>query len=97
MGDEIVISSQQDALRPIRQFVGLIGGAVAGYENATYGMDSGVYNIPGGYQVIGGQRVAVEGTPYGLPIRPTAAGGLYISPTVVLIGVGIAFAMLWKK
>lgn len=97
MGDEIVISSQQDALRPIRQFVGLVGGAVAGYENATYGYDGGVYNLPGGYQVIGRNGVAVEGTPYGLPFAPTPGGGLYISPTLILFGLGIAAAMLWKK
>lgn len=97
MADVVTIQAQQDALRPIRQFVGLLGGAVAGYENATAASDYGVYNVPGGYQVIGATGVSVEGTPYGLPISPTPGGGLYISPTLLLFGLGVAAAMFWPK
>jgi hypothetical protein len=95
--DVQTIEAQQDALRPVRQFIGLIGGAVAGYDNATAASDYGVYNVPGGYQVIGPYGVSVEGTPYGLPISPTRGGGLFISPTAVLIGIGVALAMFWKQ
>ena len=95
--DVVTISAQQDALRPLRQFVGLVGGAVAGYDQATAAMDYGAYNTPGGYQVIGTAGVSMEGTPYGLPITPTPGGGLYISPTMLIFGLGVAAAIFWPK
>ncbi len=95
--DEVYIAQHQDAMRPIRQFVGLVGGALAGYEGATAASDFGAWNTPGGYQVIGPNGVAIEGTPYGLPISPTRNGGLYISPTVLLVGLGVAAALFLKR
>lgn len=97
MADETTITSQQDGLRTLRQFIGTVGGALAGYENATAYADGGAYSMPGRYQVIGANGVYVEGTPYGLPIQATPGGGVYISPVMVLIGIGAAVAIFWKK
>lgn len=97
MPDEQFITTQQDGLRTLRQFVGTVGGALAGYENATAWTDGRAYSLPGQYQVIGRNGVYVEGTPYGLPIQATPGGGVYISPMVVLIGIGAAVAFFWKR
>jgi hypothetical protein len=96
--DSVTVAAQQDALRPLRQFVGAISGAVSGYDQANAYSDFGAYSygLPG-YQSVGPYGVSIEGTSYGLPISPTAGGGVYISPMAVLFCLGVAAALLWKK
>jgi hypothetical protein len=85
----------QDSLRPFRMFVGAVTGALYGSNDQSMaGFDGNSYNNPYQYQSVGPYGVSVEGA--GLPISPTAGGGLYISPMVVLIGLGAA-AMLFLK
>lgn len=91
--DETLVAQQQDALRPVRQFVSMLSNAFSAYDQTYYGADAGAYNVPRGYQVIGPYGVSAEG----LPISTTQGGGIVISPMVVLIGIGFAAAMLWKR
>lgn len=91
--DEVTIAQQQDALRPLRMFVGLVGGALQGYDQSRAAEDGYSWNAPGQFQVIGPYGVAAEGT----PIRLTNAGGLYISPMLILMGLGAAAVLLFKK
>lgn len=97
MSEVATITAQQDALRPLRQFIGALSGAVGGYEAATVYDDWGAVNYPGGYQVIGPNGVAAEGRPYALPITATRSGALVISPTLLLFGAGVAVALFWKR
>lgn len=97
MADVVTVAAQQDALRPLRQFVGVLTGAVSGYDQATVYSDYLPYNTPTGYQAIGPYSVSAEGRPSSLPITTTRSGGLVISPTLLLFGAGVAVAMLWKK
>lgn len=97
MTDVVTVSAQQDALRPLRQFVGALTGAVSGYDQATVYSDWASYNTPGGYQSVGQYSVSAEGKPYALPITATRSGAVVISPTLILFGLGVAAAMLWKK
>lgn len=97
MTDVVAISAQQDALRPLRQFVGALTGAVSGYDQATVYSDWAAYNTPTGYQAVGPYSVSAEGRPYTLPITATRSGAVIISPTLILFLAGIAAAMLWKK
>lgn len=87
------IVQQQDSLRPWRMFVGGLAGALAGAEQSYAGQDAYSYNMPYGYQVVGPYGVGVEGA----PISATRSGGLVISPMLVLIGIGAAAVLLWKK
>jgi hypothetical protein len=96
--DSVTVAAQQDALRPVRQFIGAISGAVSGYDQANAYSDYASYNLGRpGYQAVGPYGVSVEGTAYGLPISPTPGGGVYISPMAVLFGLGVAVALFWKK
>ncbi len=90
--DQNALIAQQDALRPLRYFVGAFSGALAGYDQAVAGQDGWSWNQTGQYQSIGPYGVAVEGQ----PIATTRGGGLYISPMVVLIGIGAAAVLLAK-
>lgn len=91
----MVDSDAQDSLRPFRTFVGALAGGLAAYSNdQTYaGADYYAYNRPYGYQSIGPWGAAVEG----LPISTTRAGGVVISPVVVLLGVGAAIALMMRR
>lgn len=97
MTDVVTVSAQQDALRPLRQFVGALTGAVSGYDQATVYSDWYSYNMPTGYQAVGPYSVSAEGQPYALPITATRNGSLVISPTLMLFAAGVAVALLWKK
>lgn len=84
----------QDALRPLRAFVGALGGAAAGYYDQTYaGQDFYAASWPGRYQSIGQYGYAIEG----LPIAATPGGGVVLSPAVVMLGLGVALALFWKR
>lgn len=90
---DVELIQQQDRLRPLRQFVGAFSGALAGYDQAVAGQDGYSWNIPGQFQTIGPYGTAIEGT----PIAIGRTGGVYISPMVVLIGIGAAAVLLLKK
>lgn len=96
MADIATINAQQDALRPLRQFVGTVSGALTGYENATAYSDWYSYNQPGGYQAIGPYTVSPYGTAGNVPISQTRDGSVVISPGAILFGLGLALALLWK-
>lgn len=83
---------QQDALRPLRMFVGALTGAAAVQDQSYAGMDGYAWNQPGRYQSVGPYGVAVEG----MPVQTTPGGGLYISPMVVMLGIGAAAVLLMK-
>lgn len=87
------LEAQQDALRPLRMFVGALTGAAMAGEQSYAGMDGYAWNVPGQYQSVGPYRVAVEG----MPISTTAGGGLYVSPMVVMLGLGAVAMLLIKK
>lgn len=87
------LEAQQDALRPLRMFVGALTGAVMAGEQSYAGSDGYAWNLPGQYQTVGPYGVAVEGA----PISTTRGGGLYISPMVVMLGIGAAAMLLIKK
>lgn len=84
---------QQDRLRPLRQFVGAFSGMLAGYDQATVGTDAWAWNLPGGYQSVGPAGTAIEGQ----PVAITRTGGVYVSPMLVLIGIGAAAVLLLRK
>lgn len=90
---EAELIEQQDRLRPLRMFFGAFSGALAGYDQALASEDAYSWNLPYRYQSVGPTGVAVEGA----PIAISRAGGLFVSPMVVLIGIGVAAAMLIKK
>lgn len=92
--DQYQLEAAQDNLRPFRQFVGMLGGAVAGWENATAATDGVVYTVPGQYQTIGRGGVAVEGS--AVTVAPVRGGGVYVSPAAVLLAV-IGAVLFFKK
>jgi len=83
----------QDSLRPVRLFVGTLAGALQGADQSLAGLDGYAYNSPYRYQTVTPYGVAVEGA----PVAATANGGLYVSPMLILIGIGAAAAFLLKK
>lgn len=85
---------QQDSLRPWRMFVGGLAGALAGAEQSLAGQDGYSYSLPYQYQVVSpGYGYGIEGA----PISATRSGGLVISPMLVLIGIGAAAVLMWKR
>lgn len=87
-------TQQQDSLRPLRMFVGALSGALAGADQSYAGQDGYSYSMPYQYQVINpGYGYSVEGA----PISATRSGGLYISPMLVLLGLGAAAVLMFKK
>lgn len=86
------IAQAQDDLRPFRMFVGAIQGALAS-DQSIVGADAYAWNIPGGYQVIGPNGIGLEGR----PISTTQGGGLYVSPALVMMGLGAAIFFLASK
>lgn len=94
--DSTSYAQQQDELRPFRMFVGALGGALMGASDQSYAsMDAYSFNNPYRYQTVGPYGVAVEGAGY--PISATAGGGLYISPMLIMIGIGAAAMLLLKR
>jgi len=94
--DSVSLAAQQDDLRPIRMFVGALSGALIGSnDQSVVGVDAYSYNQPYQYQTVGPWGTSVEGA--GVPIAATAGGGLYISPMLVLIGIGAAAMLLLKR
>lgn len=90
--DQYSVTAQQDALRPLRMFVGALSGAMLGADQTMAGQDGMPWNAPGGYQSVGPYSYSVEGR----PISATPQGGLYISPMLVMLGIGAAVVLLAK-
>jgi hypothetical protein len=88
-----MLEAQQDALRPLRMFVGALTGAAQAGDQSYAGSDGYAWNLPGQYQVVGPYGVSVEGA----PISTTRNGGVYISPMVVMLAIGAAAVLLFKK
>jgi len=94
MADYVTVEAQQDALRPLRMFVGALTGAAMGADQSYAYSDAWSYNRPYQYPIVSpGYGVGVEG----LPISATAGGGLYVSPMLVMVGIGAAIALFWKR
>lgn len=90
---EAELIEQQDRLRPLRMFVGAFSGALAGYDQALATQDAYAWSVPGQYQSIGPGGVAIEGR----PVTISRNGGVFISPMLVLVGLGAAAALLLRK
>lgn len=90
--DQYSVTAQQDALRPLRMFVGALTGAMLGADQSNAATDGYTWNVPGGYQVVGPYSYSVEGR----PIATTAQGGLVISPMVVMLAIGAAAVLLTR-
>ena len=93
MADDTSLQAQQDALRPLRMFVGALTGAVSAADQSYAGADSYSWNLPGQFQNVGPYGYSVEGT----PIATTRTGGLVLSPALVMLGLGAAAVLLWKR
>ena len=95
MSDSYSVTAQQDALRPLRMFVGALTGAMLGADQSNATADAYAYGIPSayaGFQVVGPYSYSQEGR----PIATTPGGGLVISPMLVMIGLGAAAVLLAK-
>jgi len=86
------VIASQDALRPLRTFVGALTGALQGADQANAMADGYAWNTPGRFQSVGPYGVAMEGT----PVATTTNGGLYVSPAMVMLLIGAAAVLLWK-
>lgn len=62
-------------------------------DQAFSDQDAYAVNAPNQFRVVGPYSTSVEG----LPITTTRNGGVVISPGLVLVGVGVALALFWKK
>lgn len=87
--DDQTVAQQQDVLRVARAFIGALSGG-SGDQNYS-SQDPLAINPPGQFVVLGPQGVAVEGRSTIIGAAP--GGGLVISPTLVLIVLGV---IAWK-
>lgn len=84
-------SRPSDSLIALRQFVGAFAGA---FNDQSYaGADGVVWNPTGQFPVYGPYTASVEGQ----PITITQAGGLQVSPQVMLILLGAAAVLFFKR
>lgn len=80
----------QDNLRPVRNFVSLLAGAVN--EQTWAGEDAYPVSVPGQVQVRGPNGYAVEGKP---AVIAGTAPGQAIHPGVLLVGLALlAYAVM---
>jgi hypothetical protein len=95
MSDAYSVTAQQDALRPLRMFVGALTGALQGADQSNATADGMPWSVPSayaGYQVVGPYSYSMEGR----PIATTPGGGLVVSPMLVMIAIGAAVVLLAK-
>lgn len=78
----------QDSLRPIRNFVSLLSGAVN--DQTWAGEDAYAVNTPGRVQVQGPNGVAVEGKPVIVATAAPAAGPFGLKPVELALLLGVA-------
>jgi hypothetical protein len=83
------IEEQQDAMRPFRQFVGLLNSAVN--EQSWAGADGQAVNVPYQYQTIGRSGAAVEGSAVSTNAQGEPQQGI---PMGLLLFVGLAYLVL---
>ena len=76
---------QQDALRPLRQFVTLLSNVMN--DQTWAGQDAYAVNAPAPYQVMGPNGYSIEGRPIA---TTTNDGAVVISPVIVWALVGAA-------
>lgn len=91
--DQVDLAAQQDALRPVRQFVNLLSGVLNDQTWST--QDARVYSPPGGYQSVGAYGASMEGTPVRIAGTQSAAG-LVIPQPLLLIAAGAALVYFLK-
>jgi hypothetical protein len=80
-----------DGLVTLRQFVGGLNAALN--DQAYSGYDGYAANRAGQFYTVGPYGAAVEGQ----PIAVSSAGGVSLSPAVVLIGLAVVAYVLLKK
>ena len=90
--DEATAATQQDALRPFRLFLSGLNAAFYG-DQAYPGVDGYAVNPSGQFSTVGPYGTSVEGQPLAL----TRNGGLQLSPSVVMLAIGAAAVLFWKR
>lgn len=81
-------TTQQDLLRPLRQFIGALAGNDS--DQTWAGEDGYAINLPGGFQIIGPQGgVSIEGRPVTVAPddRQPVAGGPPNGGLLILAGL----------
>jgi hypothetical protein len=91
MADMVTAEQQQDALRPLRQFVNLL--TMVTNDQSWANVDNGGYNQPNQYQTVGQYGAAVEGT----PISIGQNGSVAVSSNVVMLVIGAAVVYFFLK
>lgn len=91
MQDPYTLQRPSDTLVRLRQFVGDVNAALN--DQSYAGQDGLAANRPGQFAVVGPYGASIEGQPVAL----TSAGGLQLSPAVVLIGLGVLVALVARK
>jgi hypothetical protein len=89
--DTTNLEQQQDAMRPLRQFVGMLSAVVN--DQSWANTDNSAYNVPGQYQTVGQYGTAVEGT----PISIAKNGSVALSSNVVMLVIGAAAVYFFLK
>ena len=89
--DQEALTRRQDELRPLRQFMSLMGGLTG---DQTYaGMDTYPVNPTGQFTTVGPYGSRVEGQPI-VTYSPTA--GVTMAPVLLLAGLAVAAFVLLK-
>lgn len=89
--DQEALTRRQDELRPLRQFMSLMGG-LTGDQTYT-GMDTYPVNPTGQFTSVGPYGSSVEGQPI-VTYSPTA--GVTMAPILLLLGLGVAAFLVLK-
>ncbi|HEX7890298.1 MAG TPA: hypothetical protein VF522_13135 [Ramlibacter sp.] len=83
----------QDALRPLRAFVGAVNGWLGGTGDQSYaGTDGQAVNPPRQFMTLGPQGISLEGTQ--TQVAAPASAGFNIPPIALVFGAGLAVAWL---
>lgn len=85
------IVQQQDSQRTARAFISFLATAT-GADQSYADADGYAVNYPRQYTVIGGNGLGVEGTS-----TRAAAGGVVLSPTLLLLAAGAALVYFAMK
>lgn len=78
-----------------RQFVSVLSSAFNSFDNSYATDDMYAASPTRQYVSVGPRGTSIEGST--TVLTTTQQGGLVISPTLVLIAIGFAAAMLWKR
>jgi hypothetical protein len=88
--DETQAADLQDSLRSPRLFVQTISGAMS---DQSYAGQDGVIGGRPQFYTVGPYSTSIEGR----PVAVTGGGGIVISPGMVMLGLGVAIALMWKR